>query len=53
MKIKTNESKVRLFNGDCLKKLKDFPENRIRACVCDPPYGLEFMGKEWDYGDEE
>jgi hypothetical protein len=21
---------------------------RFSACVCDPPYGLEFMGKKWD-----
>jgi 16S rRNA G966 N2-methylase RsmD len=21
---------------------------RFHACFCDPPYGLEFMGKEWD-----
>jgi site-specific DNA-methyltransferase (adenine-specific) len=24
------------------------PENSVDAIVCDPPYGLEFMGKEWD-----
>jgi DNA modification methylase len=24
------------------------PEGSIDAIVCDPPYGLEFMGKEWD-----
>ena len=23
-------------------------DNSIDAIVCDPPYGLEFMGKEWD-----
>src|SRR5688572_4276250 len=22
--------------------------NSVDAIVCDPPYGLEFMGKEWD-----
>jgi site-specific DNA-methyltransferase (adenine-specific) len=21
---------------------------RFHACLCDPPYGLEFMGKQWD-----
>jgi site-specific DNA-methyltransferase (adenine-specific) len=34
--------------GDCLKVLKDFPENSIDSIITDPPYGLEFMGKEWD-----
>ena len=24
------------------------PDNSIHAIVCDPPYGLEFMGREWD-----
>ena len=28
-----------------LTKLK---ENSIDSCVTDPPYGLEFMGKDWD-----
>ena len=23
-------------------------ENSIDAVICDPPYGLEFMGKKWD-----
>lgn len=27
------------------------PENSVDAIVCDPPYGLEFMGKEWDGSD--
>src|SRR3990172_583126 len=34
--------------GDCLDLLKSFPDNHFDACVTDPPYGLEFMGKEWD-----
>lgn len=24
-------------------------ENVFDSCVCDPPYGLKFMGKKWDY----
>ena len=34
--------------GDCVEILREFPENHFDACVTDPPYGLEFMGKEWD-----
>ena len=37
-----------LHVGDCVDVLRTFPEASVDACVCDPPYGLEFMGKEWD-----
>lgn len=33
---------------DCLEGLKQLDDNSIDAIVTDPPYGLEFMGKEWD-----
>lgn len=39
---------VVLYPGDCLEALKKLPDNSIDSCVTDPPYGLEFMGKEWD-----
>lgn len=38
----------KLLQGDCLEVLKTLPDNSIDAVVTDPPYGLEFMGKEWD-----
>lgn len=38
-----------LFHGDCLITLKDIPDNSIDSIVTDPPYGLSFMGKRWDY----
>jgi len=28
--------------------MKEMPDNSIDSCITDPPYGLEFMGKEWD-----
>lgn len=34
--------------GDCLEVMKTLPHASVDAIVCDPPYGLEFMGKEWD-----
>jgi len=34
--------------GDCLEVLKTLSDNSVDAIVCDPPYGLEFMGKKWD-----
>jgi site-specific DNA-methyltransferase (adenine-specific) len=38
----------RLLFGDCLDRLKELPDDSVDAIVTDPPYGLEFMGKEWD-----
>jgi len=38
----------KIYQGDCLKVLKTFPNNCIDTIITDPPYGLEFMGKEWD-----
>lgn len=40
---------MKLILGDSLERLKDLPTNTIDAVVCDPPYGLSFMGKRWDY----
>jgi site-specific DNA-methyltransferase (adenine-specific) len=39
---------VRLELGDCLSVLRGLEPNSVDAVVTDPPYGLEFMGKEWD-----
>jgi site-specific DNA-methyltransferase (adenine-specific) len=38
-----------LYLGDCLNELKNLKDNSIDSCVTDPPYGLSFMGKHWDY----
>lgn len=38
-----------LHHGDCLDVLREMPENSVDAIVTDPPYGLSFMGKQWDY----
>ena len=29
--------------------MKKMPDNSVDAVVTDPPYGLSFMGKKWDY----
>jgi len=36
--------------GDNLETLRTLPDACVDSCVTDPPYGLEFMGKEWDRG---
>ena len=38
-----------LYHGDCLDILKTLPDDSVDAIVTDPPYGLAFMGKHWDY----
>ncbi len=43
------ECMVKLLLGNCLEKLKELEDNSIDAIVTDPPYGLSFMGKKWDY----
>ncbi len=40
---------MRLFEGDCLSVLKGLPDDSVDSIVTDPPYGLSFMGKKWDY----
>jgi DNA modification methylase len=40
---------MKIMLGDCLEKLKKLNDNSIDAVVTDPPYGLSFMGKKWDY----
>lgn len=38
-----------LHHGDCLDVLKTLPDNSVDSIVTDPPYGLSFMGRKWDY----
>lgn len=42
-------SRFDLYLGDCLDTLKKLPDNSVDSVVTDPPYGLSFMGKRWDY----
>ena len=37
-----------ILKGDCIEVMKAMKPNSVDAIVTDPPYGLEFMGKEWD-----
>jgi len=37
-------------HGDCRDIMRALPAESVDAIVSDPPYGLEFMGKEWDKG---
>ena len=44
----SNPQRVELRHGDCIELMRELPDNSIDSIVTDPPYGLEFMGKEWD-----
>jgi DNA modification methylase len=39
----------KVIHGDNLEVLKTYPENYFHSVVTDPPYGLKFMNKHWDY----
>ena len=41
---------ITLINGDCLVEMAKLEANSVDSIITDPPYGLEFMGKEWDKG---
>jgi len=45
--LKIKQQKI--INGDCLDVLKTYPDNHFTSIITDPPYGLSFMGKKWDY----
>ncbi len=40
---------IKVINGNSIEELKKFPDNYFGSVVTDPPYGLSFMGKKWDY----
>jgi site-specific DNA-methyltransferase (adenine-specific) len=44
MNVETNV----IHTGDALEKLDELIENSVHAIVTDPPYGLAFMGRDWD-----
>lgn len=39
---------ARLYLSDCVEAMRSMPAESVDAVVCDPPYGIGFMGKEWD-----
>lgn len=37
-----------LINGDCIAEMAKLPAASVHAVICDPPYGINFLGKDWD-----
>lgn len=40
---------LQVVHMDCLAGLRMLPDNFADSIVTDPPYGLSFMGRKWDY----
>lgn len=38
-----------VIQGDSLEVLRQYPDNHFDSFVTDPPYGIKFMNKKWDY----
>jgi len=47
--VKISDSIV-IEPGDCLDVLPTMDPESVDAIITDPPYGLSFMGKDWDHG---
>ena len=43
-------NRAALYCGDCREVMPTLPDEYADSIVCDPPYGLSFMGKGWDHG---
>lgn len=39
--------------GDCREVLKTLQSDSISACLTDPPYNYEFIGRNWDHNEIE
>lgn len=39
---------ISLLQGDCVTRMAEMDEGSISIIVCDPPYGISFMGKAFD-----
>ena len=44
MSLETNV----VHTGDCFDVLQTLAAESVHAVVSDPPYGLAFMGRDWD-----
>lgn len=50
LNVAYRDAHVTVYHGDCLDILPSLPAGSVHAVITDPPYGLGFMGKEWDSG---
>lgn len=45
----TTIGSVTVYNGDCREVMATLDPESIHALVSDPPYGISFMSRKWDY----
>jgi len=43
-------ARYQVHHGDCFEVMKEMEGSSIDTIITDPPYGLNFMGQEWDHG---
>ena len=41
-------SGIQIIHGDCLERLKGLDTDSVDLICTDPPYGISFLGKDWD-----
>jgi hypothetical protein len=44
-----SDENLAVWHGECLEAMALLPDASVDAVVTDPPYGLGFMGRDWDY----
>ena len=37
-----------IIQGDCIAVMSEMPQDSIAACITDPPYNYEFIGRKWN-----
>ena len=40
--------RYQVITGNNIDTLKQYPDNHFDSIITDPPYGIEFLGKDWD-----
>jgi len=46
--IEFEDGRFQLHLGDCRDVMKEIDEKSVDSIICDPPYELNFQGKNWD-----
>ena len=47
-KVKIKKNPIKIYLGDCLKKLKTMKDNSIDCVITDPPYFIDKLDNKWD-----
>jgi site-specific DNA-methyltransferase (adenine-specific) len=48
MSTETIKDKADIYNDDCFEVMKQLSPDSIDGIICDPPYFINFMNKDWD-----